>query len=51
MGAGVSDLFYFWGEGEGVGVDGWTDDQAQTNLPFNFFDVGGITMNKCYSWP
>ena len=32
----------------GGGVDGRTDEQAQTSLPF--FEVGGITMNKCTSY-
>ena len=31
--------------GGGGGVDGWSDEQAQTNLPLNFFEVGGITMH------
>ena len=38
MGGGV-------GWGEGGGVDGWTDEQAQTNCPFNCFKVGDITMH------
>ena len=38
------------GEGCGCGwgwwgVDGWTVEQAQTNLPFNFFEVGGIATH------
>ena len=33
MGGGV--------QGAGLGgVDGWTEEQAQTNLPLNFFEVG-----------
>ena len=42
-GAGVSDCFtmnpklklniFFFGGGRGAGIDGWTDEQAQTNLP------------------
>ena len=46
MGAGVSDFFtinpnlkYFLrggGEGDGGGVDGRTDEQAQTNLSLKF---------------
>ena len=48
-------LFFFFGGGGGVGVggvggveggvDGWTDKQAQTNLPLQ-----GITMNKYTSY-
>ena len=32
------------------GCNGKTVEQAQTNLPFNFFEVGGITMHKCTSY-
>ena len=39
----------FW-EAGGGGVDERADEQAQTNLPFNFFKVGGITMHKCTSY-
>ena len=36
------------GGGGGARVsDGWTDEQAKPICPFNFFEVGGITMNKC----
>ena len=40
-------IFFFWGGEGGVegGVDGWTDKQAQTNLPLQ-----GITMNKYTSY-
>ena len=44
-------LFFFWGGrgwgGWGVGgrVDGWTDEQAQTNFAFNFFDVNVQVMS------
>ena len=45
----------FLGGGEGVGVEGGrvhgrTDEQAQTNLPLQLLQVGGITMNKCTSY-
>ena len=36
--------------GLGGGVDGRTDEQVQTNVTFNFFEHGGITMNKCTSY-
>ena len=29
----------------GGGVDGWTEEQSQINLPFNFFEVVVITMH------
>ena len=38
---------FLGGGGGGEAVDRQTDEQAQTDLPFNFFKVGGITMNKC----
>ena len=39
------------GGGGGWGGGRWTDSkQAQTNLPFNFFEVGGITMHLCTSY-
>ena len=31
--------------GGGGGIDGWTDEQAQQIFPFNFVEVGGITMH------
>ena len=38
-------IFVFF---EGVGrVDGWTVEQAQTNLPL---ELGGITMHLCTSY-
>ena len=38
--------FFFEGGG---GVDGWTDEQVQTNFPLQL-QVGGITMHKCASY-
>ena len=32
------------------GLDGQTDEQAKPICPFNFFEVGGITINKCTSY-
>ena len=34
-----------WGGVGWVEVDGWTEEQVQTIFPFNFFEVGGITMH------
>ena len=45
---GVKKIFF--GVSGGGGVEGQTDKQAQTNLPLNFFEVGGITMHKCTSY-
>ena len=41
--ASKSKKFFLWGvggRGVGRGVDGRTDEQTQTNLPFNFFEIG-----------
>ena len=32
---------------EGGGVDGWTEEQSQTNLPLQLIEVGGFTMHYC----
>ena len=44
-----------WGAGVGDrcvwdGTDGWTYEQAKPICPFNFFEVGGITMHKRTSY-
>ena len=31
--------------GVGGGVDGWTDEQAQTNSSLQLLRIGGITMH------
>ena len=44
----LKQKFFMGGLGGGEargGVDEWTDEQAQTNLPFNFFELGGTTMH------
>ena len=41
-GARVSDFFY---KEPNLGIDGQTDEQAKPFCPFNFFEVGGITMH------
>ena len=40
-GGGVAWL----GEVNGGGVDGWTDELLKPICPFNFLEVGGITMH------
>ena len=37
------NLNLFGGGAGDRGIDGWTE--VQTNCPFNFFKVGGITMH------
>ena len=54
-------FFFFWGGGagagmcvcaEGGGVDGWTDEQAQTNLPLQFLRSWGHNNALMYKlWP
>ena len=34
----------------GAGVDGWTDEEAQTNLPLQLLRSWGITMHKYISY-
>ena len=47
---GSKSKFFFLGGGRGVGsVGGRTDEQGQTNLPLNFFQVGCI-MHKSTSY-
>ena len=45
-------VFFLGGGGGGVGagVDGRTDEQAQTYLPLQLLRSWGITMNKCTSY-
>ena len=43
-------VFFLQKKGGGAEVNGWTDKQAQSNLPFNFFEVGGITMHERTSY-
>ena len=45
-------FFLFFGEvggGEGRWMDGQTN-RSKLICPFNFFEVGGITMHKCTSY-
>ena len=51
-GARVSVVVFFFlqKKGGGAEVNGWTDKQAQSSLPFNFFEVGGITMHERTSY-
>ena len=53
--------FFFCGGGGGGGREGTRGgcgrgfmdaqtDKPQTNLPFNLFEVGGITIHKCTSY-
>ena len=43
----IHKKIFFWGGGgvvgggRGVGVDGWTDEQAQTNLPLQLLPSWG----------
>ena len=46
----LKKIFLVYVCGGGGGVEGQTDEQAQTNLPLNFFKVGGITMHNCTSY-
>ena len=39
-----------WGAVGGGGVDGRTENRLKPICPFNFFEVGGITMHKCTSY-
>ena len=39
-------FFFFFGGGGGGGVNRQTD-RPEPICPFNFFEIGGITMNKC----
>ena len=41
---------YFLKVGGGGLVDGWTDEQAQTNLLIQHLRGWGITMHKCTSY-
>ena len=46
------NIFFFLGGGGGGGGKmgfGWAD-RPKPNCPFNFFEVGGITMHKCTSY-
>ena len=46
------NFFIFFGGGEWGGGMGYMDGQTNRPkpiCPFNFFEVGGITMNKCTS--
>ena len=37
----LNNFFFFGGGGVGGGVDGWTDEQAQTNLPLQLLRSWG----------
>ena len=45
-----NNFFFGGGGGGGRGVDGQTDEWPTPICPFNFFEVWGITMNKCTSY-